>query len=325
MKIAVVGATGLIGKEIIREIIISLGHDVEIKALASERSAGEILVVEGREFIVQVLSQDSFDNCQYAFFSAGGKVSEKFVPYAMQSGAFVIDNTSHFRMHSDVPLVAASLNDDVIADSKLVSNPNCSTIQLVHVINLLREISKVIAINVVSMQSISGAGQQALNRLKDATLHALLTDQYHHLAFDCETHIDQWMDNDYCKEEWKIANELPKILNENIPLQATTIRIPVLYGHTQSVTVDFNVEIDRDQIEQVLHQSDLITYHNPREKLTPMQQAKGNSKIHVGRLRAMSPRSKVWNFMVLSDNILRGGASNAVEIMMNLEKLTHGQ
>jgi len=229
----------------------------------------------------------------------------------------VIDNSSHFRMHSGVPLVAASVNDAMCQDAVLIANPNCSTIQLAVALKpLIRYgIAQVI---VSSMQSISGAGRLAISHLKNDSEYFLQTKNAKGMAFDIDTKIDVWVDEGYCKEEWKIRHELPKILGVNFPIGVTTVRVPVLYGHTQSVTVTLEQAFDLEKIKDLLASSDCIRVYDEQEKLSPMRSAFGNSDVHIGRIRPVDDVGHIWNFIVISDNILRGGATNAFEILQSL-------
>ena len=314
MKIAVVGATGLIGSAIIAHLQSSRW---DITAIASERSAGRTLTISGRSYVLKAIGDIDFSNIDWAFFSAGGRVSEQYIPQALAKGCRVIDNSSHFRMHQSVPLVAASVNDAMGQGAKLIANPNCSTIQLAVALKpiMRHEIQQVV---VTSMQSISGAGRAAISDLRNDSAGFLQTDQPKGMAFDIDTKIDVWVDDGYCKEEWKIRHELPKILGAHFTIGVTTVRVPVLYGHTQSVTVTLKQAINLGEISALFAASDRIRLYNDQDQFSPMTSAFGNANVHIGRIRPVDESGHIWNFMVISDNILRGGATNAFEILQSL-------
>jgi aspartate-semialdehyde dehydrogenase len=271
----------------------------------------------GRQYFIYAIEQVDFSEIDWVFFSAGGAVSSQYVPKVLAQGCRVIDNSSYFRMHPDVPLVAFSVNHEMCQSAPLIANPNCSTIQLAVALNPLLHLepSQVI---ITSMQSISGAGRGAMANLKEDTRCMLQSGAMQGMAFDLDTKIDVWADAGYCKEEWKIRHELPKILGIDVLIGVTTVRVPVLFAHSQSVTVTLKRSVSLSELISLFEDSPLIRVYAHEDIFSPMKVSYGNANVHVGRIRPVGTDGLVWNFMVISDNILRGGATNAFEILRSL-------
>ncbi|HLN87219.1 MAG TPA: aspartate-semialdehyde dehydrogenase, partial [Candidatus Limnocylindrales bacterium] len=256
-NVAVVGATGAVGEQM-REVLEEREFPVgELRLLASERSAGQFLPFQGRQLRVEILKEDSFEDIDIGLFSAGGSVSAKFAPLAVAAGAVVVDNTGHFRMEPDVPLVVPEVNAKEIANYKvrgIIANPNCSTIQMVVALKPIHDAARIKRVVVSTYQSVSGAGRQAMEELSQQ-VGALFNGREirkkkfpHQIAFNCIPHIDVFMDGGYTREEWKMINETRKIFAEpNLPVTATTVRVPVFCSHSESVNVETVVKLSADE------------------------------------------------------------------------------
>jgi aspartate-semialdehyde dehydrogenase len=254
-NVAVVGATGAVGEQM-REVLEERQFPVaELRLLASERSAGQFLPFGSRQVRVEVLNDESFKDVDIGLFSAGGSVSARFAPLAVAAGAVVVDNTSYFRMAPDVPLVVPEVNSSEIAGYKsrgIIANPNCSTIQLVVALKPIHDAARLKRVVVSTYQSVSGAGRRAMEELSQQ-VGALFNGKDlkkekfpHQIAFNCIPHIDVFMEGGYTKEEWKMIHETRKILGEpSLPLTATTVRVPVFCGHSESVNVETVVKHGR--------------------------------------------------------------------------------
>ncbi len=253
-NVAVVGATGAVGNEMIETLEQRKFPVGNLVLLASERGAGTSLSYKGHDVVVQVLNKDSFKGVDIGLFSAGGSVSQKFAPLAAASGCVVIDNTSAFRMDPDVPLVVPEVNAHAIAGYKkkgIIANPNCSTIQMVVVLKPLHDAAKITRVVVSTYQAVSGTGKRAIAELESQVTAIYAAKEIthsvypHQIAFNCLPHIDVFVENGYTKEEIKMINETVKIMEDpNIRVTATTVRVPVFYGHSESVNVEFERELD---------------------------------------------------------------------------------
>ena len=252
-NVAVVGATGAVGEQM-REVLEERQFPVgELRLLASERSAGQFLPFQGRQLPVQVLNKDSFKEIDIGLFSAGGSVSAEFAPRAVAAGAVVVDNSATFRMEPDIPLVVPEVNAKEIANYKtrgIVANPNCSTIQLVVALKPIHDAARIKRVVVSTYQSVSGAGRKAMDELSQQVAalfngREIKKEKFpHQIAFNCIPHIDVFLESGYTKEEWKMINETRKILGEpNLPVTATTVRVPVFLSHSESVNVETYVKL----------------------------------------------------------------------------------
>jgi aspartate-semialdehyde dehydrogenase len=325
-NVAVIGATGVVGeqmREVLEEREFPLG---ELCLLASERSAGQYLPFQERQIRVDVLEEDSFEGIDIALFSAGGEVSAKFAPIAVQAGAVVVDNTSYFRMEPDVPLVVPEVNAKQIGNYKargIIANPNCSTIQMVVALKPIHDAARIKRIVVSTYQSVSGAGRMAMEELS-RQVAALFNGKEiekekfpHQIAFNCIPHIDAFMDGGYTKEEWKLINETRKILGEpNLPVTATTVRVPVFCSHSESVNVETVVKLSAAEAKQLLREAPgVILADMPEENIYPMAiEAVGKDATYVGRIREDNSIPNGLNLWVVADNLRKGAALNAVQI-----------
>lgn len=325
-SVAVVGATGAVGNEMVR-ILEERSFPVgELKLLASERSAGTFLRYKGNSVPVEVLKEDSFKGIQIGLFSAGGSVSERFAPIAAQSGCVVIDNTNAFRMAPDIPLIVPEVNPESIKLYKnrgIIANPNCSTIQMVVALKPIHDSARIRRIVVSTYQAVSGTGKRAIQELTDQTRDILngqtpRVDVYpHQIAFNCLPHIDVFLDNGYTKEEMKMVRETRKILSdESIGITATAVRVPVFYGHSESVNIETEKKISAEEVKQLLSQAPGITLvDDPDLRRYPLAvMAAGSDNIFVGRIREDESIANGINMWIVADNLRKGAALNAVQI-----------
>ena len=328
-NVAVVGASGAVGEEILRileEIDFPLNTLVP---LASSRSAGNTIVFNDEEIIIKELTETVFteENIEIALFSAGGSVSAKFAPCAAAAGAVVIDNTSHFRMDGDVPLVVPEVNPEDIArwqQCGIIANPNCSTIQMVQALKPLDNAYDLIRVDVSTYQATSGAGKSAMEELvsqmQDFFAFKLNESEHqsfpHQIALNVIPQIDVFTDNGYTKEEMKMVNETCKILHKDIELSATCVRVPTLRGHAESLTLTFDAAVSADEARELLRNApNIIIVDNPQESAYPMPAAcVDHNETFVGRIRNDIYRDNVLHLWVVADNLRVGAATNAVRI-----------
>lgn len=325
-NIAIVGATGAVGEQM-REVLEERKFPVgALHLLASERSAGQFLEYDGRQHRVGVLTEKSFEDIDIALFSAGGSVSAKYVPAAVSAGAVVVDNTACFRMAPDVPLVVPEVNANAIGNYKtrrIIANPNCSTIQMVVALKPIHDAARIKRVVVSTYQSVSGAGRQAMEELSQQVA-ALYNGKEvekkkfpHQIAFNCIPHIDVFMDDGYTKEEWKMIHETRKILGEpSLPVTATTVRVPVFFSHSESVNVETEKKLTAAEVKALLRQAPgIIVADEPENNLYPLAlDATGNDATYVGRIREDHSVQNGINLWVVSDNLRKGAALNAVQI-----------
>ena len=325
-NVAVVGATGAVGEQM-REVLEEREFPVgELRLLASERSAGQFLPFQGRQLRVEILKEDSFEDIDIGLFSAGGSVSAKFAPLAVAAGAVVVDNTGHFRMEPDVPLVVPEVNAKEIANYKargIIANPNCSTIQMVVALKPIHDAARIKRVVVSTYQSVSGAGRQAMEELSQQ-VGALFNGREirkqkfpHQIAFNCIPHIDVFMDGGYTREEWKMINETRKIFAEpNLPVTATTVRVPVFCSHSESVNVETVVKLSADEARRILREAPgVIVADDPANNIYPLAiEAAGKDATYVGRIRDDHTVANGLNLWVVADNLRKGAALNAVQI-----------
>ncbi len=324
--VAVVGATGAVGNEMIRILEERKFPVGRLVLLASERSAGKELSFRGKALPVEVLNENSFKGIQIGLFSAGGSISEKFAPIAAKAGCVVIDNTSAFRMVPEIPLVVPEVNPEAIMFYKnrgIIANPNCSTIQMVVALKPIHDAVRIKRIVVSSYQAVSGTGKRAIEELSLQT-RALLNGQEpvikvypYQIAFNCLPHIDVFLDNGYTKEEMKMVNETKKIMNDpSIAVTATTVRVPVFYAHSESVNIETEKKITAEEVRKLLASAPGVrVVDNPREKQYPLAiDAAGGDDTLVGRIREDESIPNGINMWVVADNIRKGAALNAVQI-----------
>ncbi len=324
-RVAVVGATGAVGQEMIKTLEQRNFPVSEIKLLASSRSAGKRLRFKGEEVVVEELKPESFEGIDIALFSAGGDRSKQFAPEAVKRGAIVIDNSSAFRMEPDVPLVVPEVNpEDVEWHKGIIANPNCSTIQMVVVLKPLYDISRIKRVVVATYQAVSGAGAQAVEELKEQT-KAILEGKPvpppnkipKQIAFNCVPHIDKFFESGYTREELKMVNETKKIMHdEEIKVSPTCVRVPVFIGHSEAVNIEFESEVTPEQARKSLEEAPGVTVVDDFENLiypTPIDVA-GKDDVLVGRIRRDDTIEYGLNLWIVGDNLRKGAALNAVQI-----------
>ncbi|OPY81833.1 MAG: Aspartate-semialdehyde dehydrogenase 2 [Syntrophus sp. PtaU1.Bin005] len=325
-NVAVVGATGAVGNEMIRVLEERDFPVRELTLLASERSLGVEIDFRGKPIPVKVLDENSFKGIEIGLFSAGGSVSERYAPIAAAAGCVVIDNTSAFRMDPEVPLVVPEVNPQAIGQYKkkgIIANPNCSTIQMVVALKPIHDAVRIRRVVVSTYQAVSGTGKKAITELAEQT-RALMSCQEvkvkvypHQIAFNCLPHIDVFLDNGYTKEEMKMVNETKKIFDDpSIGVTATAVRVPVFYGHSESVNIETEKKISAEEVKKLLSTAPGVTLiDNPKENAYPLAiHAAGKDDTFVGRIREDESIPNGINLWVVADNIRKGAASNAVQI-----------
>ena len=324
-KVAIVGATGLVGRSFIK-VLEEKNLPIESYTLfASKRTAGIKLTLLGKEYEVQELTEHSFDSgFDYALFSAGGEVSKKYAPIAAEKGCIVIDNSSYFRMYDDVPLVVPEVNfEDAYKNKGIIANPNCSTIQAMLPLKALDDKYKIKRIVYSTYQAVSGAGKNALDDLKNIDGSKPLKKFPYPIFDNCLPHIDSFLDNGYTKEEMKMINETRKILHHpDLRVTATTVRVPVSNSHSESINVEFEKDYNLDELIQTLKDfPNIIVVDNPEKNEYPMPiNSTGHDEVFVGRIRRDDSVKSGVNLWVVADNIRKGAASNAVQILEKLIK-----
>ena len=330
-NVAVVGATGAVGEELFKVIE---EYNIPVKKmvpLASARSVGKEIEFKGQKIKVKELTCDVFEeeDIEIAFFSAGGSISAKFAKCAAKAGAVVIDNTSHFRMNPDVPLVVPEINPEDIAlwqKTGIIANPNCSTIQMVLALKPLYDEFGIKRVDVATYQATSGAGKKGMEELINqmrAVFNFKLEDEVknreafaHQIALNVIPHIDKFMDNGYTKEEMKMVNETNKIMHTEIAVSATCVRVPVLRSHSEAVTIHCEKDVDVEIARKVLNNfEDVEVMDDPAKNEYPMPIISTDTDItYVGRIRKDIFDSKILHFWVVADQVRVGAATNAVRI-----------
>ena len=322
INLAIVGATGLVGRAII-DVIQERNIPVEkCKLFCSSKSAGQVINVFGKDIITEELKEDSFDEgFDFAIFSAGGDVSRKFAPIAASKGCIVVDNSSAFRMEEDVPLVVPEVNpEDIKWNKGIIANPNCSTIQAMLPLKALDDKYGIKRVVFSTYQAVSGAGKKAVDDLyNDGTTP--LKKFPHPIVNNCLPHIDVFGDNGYSKEEMKMINETRKILHKpDLKVTATTVRVPVLNSHSESINIELEKDFDLNELKETLGQMEnLIIVDNPSNNEYPLAtNASGHDEVFVGRIRRDESVDYGVNIWVVADNIRKGAATNAVQIVEKL-------
>ena len=323
MNIAIVGATGNVGRKII-EVLEKKNFPIDnLYFVASSKSAGSKLKFKGKDIEVENLENFDFSKANITFFSAGGKISEQYVPTASQQ-SIVIDNSSFFRMDPDVPLIVPQVNSNDIKNMKknIIANPNCSTAQLVIILKPLHDLFKIKRVIISTYQSTSGAGKAPMDELLEQTKLSLENKKIvsknftKQIAFNAIPHIDTFVDEGYTKEELKMVNETKKILDKNIEITATCVRIPVLVSHAESINIEFENEFTIEKIRNALNSAEGCEVIDERKDggyITPLE-AEGKNETFISRIRKDNSNNKAVNLWCVSDNLLRGAALNAVEI-----------
>lgn len=328
--VAVAGATGAVGREMLKTLEQRDFQAGKVIALASQRSAGTTVPFKGAELTVQELTEKSFEGVDIAIFSAGGSTSEKFAPHAVKAGCVVIDNSSAWRMDERCPLVVPEVNAHALKKHNgIIANPNCSTIQMVVALQPLHKAAGIRRVVVSTYQAVSGTGQKAVDELEKQVRQMFNMQEPdvsvypYRIAFNCLPQIDVFLDNDYTKEEMKMVLETVKIMEDpSIRVTATTVRVPVFYGHSEALNVEFEKPLSAKEARAILSVAPGVTVlDNPAEKIYPMPiDAAGEDDVFVGRIRDDDSRPNCLNMWVVADNIRKGAALNAVQIAEQLIK-----
>ncbi|HOV26786.1 MAG TPA: aspartate-semialdehyde dehydrogenase [Pseudobacteroides sp.] len=326
VKLAVCGATGMVGRTFLKVLEERNLPIEEIYFFSSARSAGSTITFNGKDYVVEELTETSFDRgIDIALFSAGGSTSEKFSPIAASKGCVVIDNSSAWRMDPTVPLVVPEVNPQDIAWNKgIIANPNCSTIQAVVALKPLHDKYKIKRIVYTTFQAVSGAGMKGYTDLEEGLKGEAPKKFPHPIANNVLPHIDVFLDNGYTKEEEKMINETRKILgDQSLRITATTVRVPVFNGHSESINVEFEKPYDLEELKEVLRNAPgVIVQDDPKNNVYPLPiYASGKDETFVGRIRRDESVESGVNLWVVADNIRKGAATNAVQIAQELIKM----
>ena len=324
-NIAVVGATGVVGSTFLKVLEERDFPFENIYLMASAKSAGKKITFKGKEYTVEELTEHSFDKpIDIALFSAGGGTSAKFAPIAAQHGTTVVDNSSQWRMDKDVPLVVPEVNPEDIAENKgIIANPNCSTIQAVVALKPLQDKYGIKRVVYSTYQAVAGSGLKGINDLKngiegnDEPLQAYA----HQIAYNCLPHIDVFLENGYSKEEMKMVNETHKILHDdNIGVTATTVRVPVYYGHSESINIELEKPFELEDIFELFRNAPGIVLQDDLENnVYPLAtEAAGTDPVYVGRIRRDFSVENGINLWCVADNVRKGAATNAIHIAEKL-------
>ena len=329
LSVAVVGATGAVGEEMIRVLSERRYPVRRLIPLASERSAGRTLDWKGDDISVEKLTEDSFEGVDVALFSAGASISEHFAPIAASKGTMVVDNSRAFRMTDGIPLVVPEVNADALnCQSKIISNPNCSTIQKVVALKPLHDAATLRRVVVSTYQSASGAGRDAMDELREQTVSLLnfrdvKTKHFsRRLAFDSIPQIDQFESDGFTREEHKMIFETRKILGlDDLPVCATCVRVPVFVGHAMAINAEFENPIGLEDAQNLFQDADGVVFHNDPKDFPVAADAAGNDDVHVGRLRVDPSVNHGLVFWAVADNLRKGAATNAVQIAEALRQI----
>jgi aspartate-semialdehyde dehydrogenase len=339
-RIAVLGATGVVGGEILSILEQRNFPYKSIKLLASARSAGKKIKFKDRELTIEETTPESFDDVDLVLSSAGSSTSMRFVDEIVRRGAVIVDNTSAFRMKEDVPLVIAGVNDEDLKWHKgIIANPNCSTSQLMPVLKPLHEINKIKRMVVSTYQSVSGAGKEAIDELLESTKAVMQDETYTPksfqkvIGFNLIPHIDSFLDNGYTKEEMKVVNETRKILHApEMQISCTAVRVPVFISHSESVTLEFEKQMSPATVREILSQSEYVEiWDDPSSNNYPTPvDAAGQDPVYVGRIRADISCPTGISLWVVADNLRIGAALNTVRLaeklvemkLLNYQKVT---
>lgn len=330
-EVAVVGATGAVGNEMI-SILEERNFPVNnLRLFASERSIGKTLKFRGKDIAVEVLKEDVFQDIDIALFSAGAERSRKFAPIAVSNNCVVIDNSSAWRQDPEVPLVVPEINSHELKNHKgIIANPNCSTIQMVVVLKPIHDAAKIKRVVVSTYQSVSGTGAKAMDELHQQSIDILNFQDVepkvypHQIAFNCLPHIDVFFDDGYTKEEMKMVFETEKIMGDSsIKVTATTVRVPVFRGHAESLNIETEKKVTANEARAVLASAPgVVVTDAPAKNVYPLQAyAAGKDDVYVGRIREDNTIENGLNMWIVSDNLRKGAALNAVQIAEALTKM----
>jgi aspartate-semialdehyde dehydrogenase len=326
MKLALIGATGMVGRTMI-QVIEERGLQLDqFYPVASEKSRGTEVFVHGKPYATITLDEAVEKDLDYVLFSAGGSISKEWAPKFAQKNAVVIDNSSAWRMDKDVPLVVPQINGHSITSAnKIIANPNCSTIQLVMALAPLHKEYGVKRVVISTYQSVTGTGKAAVEQMEEERANKGVSVQKvypHAIDKNCIPHCDIFVEDGYTKEEMKLVNETQKILaDETIALTATAVRVPVVGGHSESVNVEFINDFDLESVTRVLNDTDGVKVKDNLDNFdypTPLE-AMGKDEVFVGRIRRDFSQENTLNMWIVSDNLRKGAATNAVEIVELLE------
>jgi len=324
MNIAIVGATGNVGRKLLEVLERTNFEFSELYLIASDKSVGKKITFNNKTYSIIGLSDFDFSKVKIAFFSAGSAIAEKWAPIAAKK-TIVIDNSKYFRMDKEIPLVVPEVNGEALKSYKnknIIANANCSTIQLVLVLKPLHDQFKIKRVIVSTYQSVSGAGKVHMNELEEQS--ELVLDKQKvssknftkQIAFNVIPHIDSFMEDGYTKEEWKMTVETKKILDPNIVLSATCVRVPVFVGHSESVNIEFKSEVNAKKIRQCLEKAPgckVVDETKDGGYITPVESS-GDFITYISRIRDDQTQKNSINMWVVSDNLLKGAALNAVQI-----------
>lgn len=326
--VAVVGATGAVGTEMIHVLEERQFPVGELIPLASARSEGHEVGFRGQDLRVHVLQKDSFKGVDLALFSAGASISREFCPVAVKEGTVVVDNSSAWRMDPTVPLVVPEVNASALSEHQgIIANPNCSTIQMIVALKPLHDAATIKRIIVTTFQSVSGTGKKAMEELAEQTRQLLSCGEVkskvypHRIAFNCLPHIDDFLPNGYSKEEMKMVHETRKILGDSsIQITATTVRVPVFVGHAESVNIETEKKLSANEARALLSAAPGVqVYDDPSRNLYPLSSdVVGTDAVYVGRVREDESIAHGLNLWVVADNLRKGAALNAVQIAEEL-------
>jgi aspartate-semialdehyde dehydrogenase len=322
MRVAVVGATGMVGQEMLTVLKEFSFPITELIPVASEKSVGKMIEFGGLEYPVVSLKTAVEMKPDIAIFSAGGQTSLDWAPQFAQAGTTVIDNSSAWRMDPDKKLIVPEINGSLLTKAdKIIANPNCSTIQLVLALKPLHSKYRVKRVVVSTYQSITGTGVKAVEQLENERA-GIKGEMVYPYVIDknCLPHCDVFLDNGYTKEEMKLTKETKKILDPNINVTATAVRVPVVGGHSEAVNIEFEEEFDLNEVRRLLHEQEgIVVKDDPTTNTYPMPlYAKGKNDVFVGRIRRDESQPKTLNMWIVADNIRKGAATNAVQIAMYL-------
>lgn len=319
MKVAIVGATGLVGN-VMKKVLEERNFPVTLLIpVATEKSVGKGYIFKGKEYKVVSMQQAIALKPDIALFSAGGNTSKEFAPKFAEVGTIVIDNSSAWRMEPNIPLIVPEINADILTkDDKIIANPNCSTIQMVMVLNPLHQKYGIKRVVVSTYQSVTGTGKAAVDQLNAEILGQNCEKVYPYQIFkNALPHCDVFEEADYTKEEMKLVRETQKILRDNtIGVTATAVRVPVQGGHSESVNVELKKEFELTEIKKIFTETEgVVLQDNPQEKIYPMPfYSEGKDEVFVGRIRRDLSQNNTLNLWIVSDNLRKGAATNAVQI-----------
>ncbi|WP_291440120.1 aspartate-semialdehyde dehydrogenase [Desulfovibrio sp.] len=328
LTVAVVGATGAVGREMLKTLHERDFPATEVRAFASARSAGTKVPFGEQELTVQELKEDVFEGIDLAIFSAGGAASLQFAPHAAHAGCVVVDNSSTWRMDDRCPLVVPEVNAQTLENhSGIIANPNCSTIQMMVALKPLHDAAKIRRVVVSTYQAVSGTGQKGIEEL-ERQVRDLFNGRDpenkaypYRIAFNCLPHIDVFLENDYTKEEMKMVHETVKIFNDpSVKVTATCVRVPVFYCHAESVNVETEKKLSARDARVILAQAPGVrVFDNPRELMYPMPgYCVGDDHTYVGRIREDETIANGLNMWIVADNVRKGAALNTVQIAEEL-------